>query len=66
MRDLGFHLGLFLVLATAIVTLSAFFAEAEDAPALRSVPRRLLVLVLGCAVLAGLILLAEHTVASVR
>lgn len=65
MRDLGFHLGLFVILAIAIVTLSAFFADPEDEPALRSVPRRLLVLIAGCAILAGLILLAEHTVASV-
>jgi hypothetical protein len=65
-RDLGFHLVLFVVLGIAIVTLSAFFAEPEDGRALRSVPRRLLVLLIGCTILAGLMLIAEHTVASVR
>jgi hypothetical protein len=65
-RDLGFHLVLFLFLGIAIVTLSAFFVEAEDRAALRSLPRRLLVFFVGCAVLAALMLLAEHTVASVH
>lgn len=46
------HLGFFLVLALAIVVLSAFYAEAEDPPALRSVPRRYAVFVGACALVA--------------
>lgn len=66
MKDIGVHLLLFAVVAAAIVMLSAFFNEAEDGPALRALPRRLLYFFVGCGVLAGLMLLAEHTVASVN
>ena len=65
MKDIGFHLLLFVAIGIVIVTISAFFAEMEDGPALRSLPRRLVVFFAGCALLAGLMLLAEHTVASV-
>ena len=57
--NLVFHLVFFLVLALAIVVLSAFYAEVEDAPALRSVPRRFLVFVGACAAVAVAMLLLE-------
>lgn len=63
--DLPIHLLLFSVVALAIVMLSSFFSEPEDGPALRALPRRLLYFFVGCGVLAGLMLIAEHTVASV-
>lgn len=66
MTDLPIHLALFTVVGLAIVLMSSFFSEPEDGPALRTVPRRLLYFFVGCGVLAGLMLLAEHTVASVR
>lgn len=64
--DIAVHLLLFAVVAAAIVLMSAFFSEQEDGPALRAFPRRLLYFFVGCGVLAGLMLLAEHTVASVN
>lgn len=64
--DIGIHLVLFAVVGAAIVMMSSFFSEAEDGPALRALPRRLLYFFVGCGVLAGLMLLAEHTVASVH
>jgi hypothetical protein len=60
------HAALFLVVGLGIVALAAFYAEPEDAPALRSVPRRWAMFVVGCGILALLLVLAEHTVASVR
>ena len=66
MKDPAFHLFLFAIVAIAIVTSSAFYADAEDAPAFRSIARRLFWFVGGCALLAALILLAEHTVAAVH
>lgn len=66
MKDIGTHLVLFAVVGLAIVTLSAVFAEPADAPAVRSLPRRLVWFFVGCGVVAGILLALEHTVASVR
>jgi hypothetical protein len=63
-NDLWVHLGLFTVLSAVIVLMSVFFTEPEDGPALRSFPRRFVVFLVGCAVLAGLLLILEHTLAS--
>ena len=60
------HVLFFLVLSLAIVVMSAFYSEPEDAPALRSVPRRYGVFVLACAVIAIVMLLLERIFASVR
>jgi hypothetical protein len=65
-RDLGVHLLLFLLVSTVIVAMSAFFSEPHDGAALRSLPRRLLVFAVGCAILAGVMLLVEGTFAAVR
>ena len=62
--DLAVHLLLFGVIALAIVTLGAFFAEPDDAKALKSVPRRLLTFVVGCAILVAIMLVCEHTFAA--
>ncbi len=64
--NLGAHVGFFLVLSLAIVTLSAFYSEVEDGPALRSVPRRYAVFVGACAAVAGAMLVLEYLFASVR
>jgi len=64
-KDLGTHLFLFVLVSAAFVVIAAFYSEATDGPALRSVPRRLIMFLLGCAVLAGVMLLVEHTLASV-
>lgn len=57
---LGAHLAFFLILSLAIVVLSAFYSEAEDGPALRSVPRRYAVFIGACAIVAGVMLALEH------
>jgi len=66
MNDLGFHLVLFLVVGSVIVAISAFYTEREDARALAIVPRRLAFFLAGCALVALLMLVLEHTVASVK
>lgn len=65
MNDLGTHLLLFSVVGVAIVALSAFFSEAEDDRALRTIPRRLLFFFVGCTILAAVLIVFELTVASV-
>ena len=64
--NLGAHVVLFLVLSLAIVVLSAFYSEAEDGPALRSIPRRYVVFVAACAVVAAVMLVLERLFVSVR
>jgi hypothetical protein len=65
-NDLWVHLLLFAILSAVIVLMSAFFSEPEDGPALRSFPRRLVVFFVGCGILTGVLLLFEHTLASVN
>jgi hypothetical protein len=63
--DPAVHILLFVVISAAIVLMSAFFSESEDVRALKGMPRRLAVFVVGCAVLTALMLVCEHTFASV-
>ena len=64
MKDLPIHLLLFLAITIPIVVLGAFYGEADDSRALRSIPRRLVMFILGCGVVAGVMLLCEHTFGS--
>lgn len=64
MSEFVIHLALFLLVSCAIVLMGAFYSEAEDGQALRSVPRRLAVFLLGCGALAGVMLICEHTFAA--
>lgn len=64
MNDLGVHLLLFGVIGTAIVTLGVFYSDAEDAPARKAWPRRMLNFFGGCALLVLVMLICEHTFAS--
>lgn len=66
MTDLGVHIALFLVVAFVIVTISAFYAEPDDAAAFRSLPRRMATFVLGCLALTVAVLLCEVLFAGVR
>lgn len=66
MNDSLTHILLFLLISAVIVMMSAFFSEAEDAPALKSFPKRFVYFLIGCAVLTGLMLVAEMTLASVN
>ena len=59
------HGALFLSVAAVIVLLGCFYGDAFDKPALRAFPRRYLMFLLGCAVLVAVMLLFEHTFASV-
>ena len=59
------HVVFFLVLSLVIVVMSAFYAEACDARALRSVPRRYAVFVVTCAVIAAVMLACEALFAGV-
>lgn len=66
MNDIWFHLLLFLAASTIIVMVSCMFTEAEDAAAVRSFPRRWLTFIGGCGLVAVLMLVAEHTFASIN
>ena len=57
--NLAYHVGFFLLLSFVIVVLSAFYAEVEDGPALRSVPKRFAVFVGACAAVAVVMLVLE-------
>ena len=63
--ELGIHLALFALLSVCIVVMGAFYSEAGDREALASVPRRLLVFFVSCALLAAVMLFCELTFASV-
>ena len=63
--NLWAHVGFFLVLSLAIVILSAFYSEVDDSPALRSVPKRYVVFIGACALVAGAMLVLERLFASV-
>lgn len=64
MNDLPFHFLLFAVTGAVIVIVSAMFNEVTDTAALRVVPKRILYFFIGCSVVAGVMLLLEHTLAS--
>ena len=65
MKDLPIHLLLFAIVGVAIVVLGSFFGDSTDGPALANIPRRLLVFFAGCGLVALILLVIEHTVASV-
>lgn len=65
MSDLAVHIALFLAISLAIVLCGVFYSEADDRKALAMVPRRFLWFIAGCAILVGIVLLIEHTVARV-
>ena len=66
MSEIAVHILLFLVAALAIVGLGTCYADAEDGPALRNFPRRYMMFVGGCALLALIMIVLEQTVASVH
>lgn len=64
MKDLGFHIVLFILSGIAIVAVSAMFSEPDDQRALRVLPRRLLVFFIGCLIVTAVMLVLEHTLAA--
>ena len=65
MSELALHLALFLVVSFAIVLMGSFYADAHDRAALSALPRRLATFLLGCAVLAAILLACEFLFARV-
>lgn len=66
MSGVTLHVLLFLLASVAIVGLGSCYSDAEDGPALRNFPRRYLMFVAGCGLLALVMIVLEHTVASVN
>lgn len=66
MNDIGTHLLLFAITGFVIVVLSSLFSESEDSAAFKTIPRRLVYFFIGCGAVAGVMLVLEHTVASVN
>ncbi len=66
MNEIVIHILLFFVAALAIVGLGSCYADAADGPALRNFPRRFLMFIAGCALLALIMIVLEHTIASVK
>ena len=58
------HVALFLFVALAIVFAGSTFSDMEDAALLRSLPKKVGWFCLWCAILAAVILLLGHTLAS--
>jgi preprotein translocase subunit Sec61beta len=65
MHDLGTHALLFLVTASIVVAVSCMFSEEEDRAALAVFPRRLFKFMVGSGIVLGVMLVLEHTLASV-
>jgi len=65
MDDLGTHALLFLVTASIVVAVSCMFSETEDHAALAVFPRRLFKFMVGSGLVLGVMLVLEHTLASV-
>jgi hypothetical protein len=58
------HIALVLLMGTAIVTLGTFYSDADDGRARQVWPRRMLGFFGGCLVLVVVMLVCEHTFAS--
>jgi len=66
MSDLLVHLGLFVFACTVIVAISCMFADSDDANAWRAFPRRWLSFMGGCGLVILVMLVFEHTFASIH
>lgn len=66
MKDWPIHLLMFLVAGAIIVVISAMFSEPDDAKMVKGLPRRLLTFFLGCGAVVVVMLVCEHTFASIH
>ncbi|HJM57363.1 MAG: hypothetical protein CMJ98_12635 [Planctomycetes bacterium] len=66
MKDLGVHALLFFFAGSVIVIIGTLFSETDDARAKAILPRRLLRFFLGSLLVLGVMLVCEHTLASVH
>ncbi len=65
MTQLLTHTLLFVALSAAIVVMASFYSDPDDAVAFRAMPRRFVVFLVSCGIVAAIMLLAEHLFASV-
>lgn len=65
MSEIGMHALLFAALSFAIVVMSAFYADHRDRAALLSVPRRFVVFLVSCGLLAAVMVFCQSVFASV-
>ena len=65
MNDLPLHVVLLVVIGLAITGIGTLYAEPDDRRALRKLPRKLAVFLVGIGVVAAVMLLVEHTFARV-
>jgi preprotein translocase subunit Sec61beta len=66
MDDLGLHIALFLLSAMVIVAVTCMYTEAEDGKAIRLFPRRYATFVLASAAIVVVMIVVQHTMASVH
>ena len=66
MDDLGLHIALFLLSAMVIVAVTCMYTEAEDGKAIRLFPRRCATFVLASAAIVVVMIVVQHTMASVH
>jgi hypothetical protein len=64
--DLPIHLALFVAVVLVIILVHGFFYSLDDREALKGVPWRAGKFLFWCAVVAGAMIVAEHTVASIH
>lgn len=62
---LAVHLAMFALAAAAIVLMGTFYAEPDDARALRALPRRFVTFLIGSAAVVGLMLICEAIFTSI-
>jgi len=65
-KDWPFHLLLFFIAGTIIVVIGAMFAEQDDRAMLKSLRKRWVHFFLGCLAVVVVMLICEHTLASVN
>jgi hypothetical protein len=66
LKDYLLHGGLFLFAGSVIVAISCMFADADDRTAMKAFPRRWLTFFGGCLLVVLIMLIFEHTLASVH
>jgi hypothetical protein len=66
LNDYLIHFLLFLFAGSVIVAISCMFADADDRSALKAFPRRWLTFMGGCGLVVLIMLLFEHTFASIH
>ena len=59
------HIAMFVLAAGAIVLMGTFYAEPDDARALRALPRRFASFLIGSAAVVGLMIVCEAIFASI-